>query len=168
MLGHFPHSARSGEYNVFKCCRRTCIRRSARHPGFVMADGLLSFYGTDRRFQKGVIGGVTITTTTHITRPRSKRSARGKNFLHKMYGVSSSHTPTSRLRHCLMISAEALSLADKIVPSLTFMGTRLIRLASAQMISASVLLQWEKMPGISAPLTKLRIFFWKTVSPVIC
>ena len=25
----------------------------------------------------------------------------------------------------------------------------------------SVLLQWEKMPGISAPLTKLRIFFGK-------
>ena len=30
-------------------------------PASVMADGLLSFHGTDRRFQKkGVIGGVTI------------------------------------------------------------------------------------------------------------
>ena len=60
MLGHFTLCV-PGEHNVSNAVAALASGDLLGIPASVMADGLLSFHGTDRRFQKkGVIGGVTI------------------------------------------------------------------------------------------------------------
>ena len=60
MLGHFALSV-PGEHNVSNAVAALASGDLLGIPASVMADGLSSFHGTDRRFQKkGVIGGVTI------------------------------------------------------------------------------------------------------------
>ena len=138
MLGHFALSV-PGEHNVSNAVAALASGDLLGIPASVMADGLLSFHGTDRRFQKkGVIGGVTIIDDyAHHPTEIKATLQRGKEFsMQACYGVSSSHTPTRGPRRCLMISPRRFHWQIKLC-SLTFMRhVRPIRSASAQMISA--------------------------------
>ena len=116
MLGHFALSV-PGEHNVSNAVAALASGDLLGIPASVMADGLLSFHGTDRRFQKkGVIGGVTIIDdyAHHPTEIKATLRA-AKNFPCKhVWCVFQPHTYT-RTKALLDDFAEALSLADKVV-----------------------------------------------------
>lgn len=82
-----------------------------------MARGLLSFTGTDRRFQKkGEVGGVTIIDdyAHHPTEIRATLHAAQKYPAKRVWCVFQPHTYT-RTKALLDEFADALSLADKII-----------------------------------------------------
>ena len=116
MLGHFALSV-PGEHNVSNAVAALASGDLLGIPASVMADGLLSFHGTDRRFQKkGVIGGVTIIDdyAHHPTEIKATLRA-AKNFPCKhVWCVFQPHTYT-RTKAFFHEFAEALSHTDHLV-----------------------------------------------------
>lgn len=115
-IGHIKLNV-LGEHNISNALSTIAVARHLHIPMEIIQSGLLSFEGTDRRFEyKGEIGGVTIIddyahhpTEIHATLESAKK------YPHKTtWCVFQPHTYT-RTRAFLNEFAQALSAADKIV-----------------------------------------------------
>ena len=106
-----------GSHNVSNALSAVAAGRLLNLPWEVIADGLLSFTGTDRRFQyKGTVGGVTIIDdyAHHPTEIEATLKA-AANYPHrKVWCVFQPHTYT-RTKALLPEFAQALTLADHVV-----------------------------------------------------
>ncbi|WP_313130322.1 UDP-N-acetylmuramate--L-alanine ligase [Anaerocolumna sp.] len=106
-----------GIHNISNSLPAIALARSLNIPLEVIKEALLSFQGTERRFEyKGEIGGVTIIDdyAHHPTEVRATLEA-AKNYPHQTtWCVFQPHTYT-RTKSFLKDFAKALSLADKIV-----------------------------------------------------
>jgi UDP-N-acetylmuramate--alanine ligase len=106
-----------GVHNISNSLPAIAIARSLNVPIEVIQKALLTFTGTERRFQyKGEIGGVTIIDdyAHHPTEVIATLSA-AKNYPHKTtWCVFQPHT-YSRTKAFLKDFASALTLADKVV-----------------------------------------------------
>ena len=115
-LGHFALSV-PGEHNVSNAVAALAAGDLLGAKPDAMAAGLLSFSGTDRRFQKkGEIGGVTIIDdyAHHPTEIKATLQAARKYPCGKIWCVFQPHTYT-RTKALMDDFAEALSLADAVV-----------------------------------------------------
>lgn len=115
-LGHFQLMV-PGEHNVSNACAALAAGFRLGLSADVMARGLYSFTGTDRRFQKkGEIGGVTIVDdyAHHPTEIRATLQTAQSMPCRTVWCVFQPHT-YSRTRALLDEFADALSLADKVV-----------------------------------------------------
>ena len=115
-IGHIKLNV-LGKHNISNALSAIAVARHLQIPMEVIQSGLLSFEGTDRRFEyKGEVGGVTIIDdyAHHPTEIRATLEA-AKKYPHKTtWCVFQPHTYT-RTRAFLNEFAEALSAADKIV-----------------------------------------------------
>ncbi len=106
-----------GIHNVSNSLPAIALARSLNISLEVIKEALLSFEGTERRFEyKGEVGGVTIIDdyAHHPTEVRATLAA-AKNYPHKTtWCVFQPHTYT-RTKSFLKDFAKALSLADKVV-----------------------------------------------------
>ena len=106
-----------GSHNVSNALSAVAAGRLLNLPWEVVAEGLLSFTGTDRRFQyKGTVGGVTIIDdyAHHPTEIEATLKA-AANYPHrKVWCVFQPHTYT-RTKALLPEFAQALTLADHVV-----------------------------------------------------
>ncbi len=106
-----------GVHNVSNALAAVATADSIHVPFDAIARGLLSFTGTDRRFEyKGVKGGVTVIDdyAHHPTEIRATLAA-AQNYPHKqLWCVFQPHTYT-RTKAFFHEFAEALSLADHLV-----------------------------------------------------
>ena len=106
-----------GSHNVSNALSAVATGRLLNLPWEVIAEGLLSFTGTDRRFQyKGTVGGVTIIDdyAHHPTEIEATLKA-AANYPHrKVWCVFQPHTYT-RTKALLPEFAQALTLADHVV-----------------------------------------------------
>ena len=106
-----------GSHNVSNALSAVAAGRLLNLPWKVIAEGLLSFTGTDRRFQyKGTVGGVTIIDdyAHHPTEIEATLKA-AANYPHrKVWCVFQPHTYT-RTKALLPEFAQALTLADHVV-----------------------------------------------------
>ena len=116
ILGHFQLSV-PGEHNIANAVAALAAGDLLKIPAEIMAAGLLSFTGTDRRFQKkGEIGGVTIIDdyAHHPTEIRATLQAAAKYPCKRVWCVFQPHTYT-RTKSLMDEFVSALSLADRIV-----------------------------------------------------
>ena len=116
LLGHFELSV-PGEHNILNAAAALTAGDLLDVPASVMASGILSFTGTDRRFQKkGEIGGVTIIDdyAHHPTEIKATLCAARKYPCKRIVCVFQPHTYT-RTKALMDQFADALSLADIIV-----------------------------------------------------
>lgn len=116
ILGHFMLSV-PGEHNVLNAAAALAAGDLLALSPDAMADGLSSFTGTDRRFQKkGTIGGVTIIDdyAHHPTEIRATLHAAAKYPCQNVWCVFQPHTYT-RTKALMDEFVQALALADKIV-----------------------------------------------------
>lgn len=116
LLGHFELSV-PGEHNIANAASALAAGDLLGLDADVMARGLRSFVGTDRRFQKkGEIGGVTIIDdyAHHPTEITATLRAAKKYPCKHVWCVFQPHTYT-RTKALLDEFVEALSHADKIV-----------------------------------------------------
>lgn len=116
LLGHFDLSV-PGEHNIANAAASLAAGDLLELSASNMADGILSFTGTDRRFQKkGEIGGVTIIDdyAHHPTEIKATLTAAQKYPCQNIWCVFQPHTYT-RTKALMNEFAEALSHADKIV-----------------------------------------------------
>lgn len=116
VLGSFRLSV-PGEHNVANAAAAIAAADLLGVPAEVIADGLVSFTGTDRRFQKkGEIGGVTIIDdyAHHPTEIRATLHAAKKFPCREVWCVFQPHTYT-RTKALMDEFADALSLADHVV-----------------------------------------------------
>ncbi|MDO4320919.1 MAG: UDP-N-acetylmuramate--L-alanine ligase [Lachnospiraceae bacterium] len=114
--GHFELSV-PGEHNVANAAAALAAGDLLGISPVSMASGLLSFVGTDRRFQKkGEIGGVTIIDdyAHHPTEIKATLHAARKYPCQRIWCVFQPHTYT-RTKALMDEFAEALSLADVVV-----------------------------------------------------
>ena len=106
-----------GSHNVSNALSAVAAGRLLNLPWEVIAEGLLSFTGTDRRFQyKDTVGGVTIIDdyAHHPTEIEATLKA-AANYPHrKVWCVFQPHTYT-RTKALLPEFAQALTLADHVV-----------------------------------------------------
>ena len=106
-----------GSHNVSNALSAVAAGRLLNLPWEVIAEGLLSFTCTDRRFQyKGTVGGVTIIDdyAHHPTEIEATLKA-AANYPHrKVWCVFQPHTYT-RTKALLPEFAQALTLADHVV-----------------------------------------------------
>lgn len=106
-----------GLHNISNSLPVIAIARECKIPMEIIKNGLLTFTGTDRRFQyKGEIGGVKIIDdyAHHPTAITATLKA-ARNFPHNnLWCVFQPHTYT-RTKAFLKDFAKSLSLADKIV-----------------------------------------------------
>ncbi|MDD3218737.1 MAG: UDP-N-acetylmuramate--L-alanine ligase [Lachnospiraceae bacterium] len=106
-----------GIHNVSNALATIALSRKLNIDISVIQEGLLSFTGTDRRFQyKGKVGGITIIDdyAHHPTEIEATLTA-AKNYPHKTtWCVFQPHTYT-RTKALLPEFARALTLADKVV-----------------------------------------------------
>lgn len=106
-----------GSHNVSNALSAVAAGRLLNLSWEVIAEGLLSFTGTDRRFQyKGTVGGVTIIDdyAHHPTEIEATLKA-AANYPHrKVWCVFQPHTYT-RTKALLPEFAQALTLADHVV-----------------------------------------------------
>lgn len=116
LLGHFKLNV-PGEHNVSNALAVLSMADVLSIPVSAMAQGLLDFTGTDRRFQKkGVLGGVTIIDdyAHHPTEIQATLEA-VKNYPHNTsWCVFQPHTYT-RTKALMDDFAQALCLADKVI-----------------------------------------------------
>ena len=106
-----------GEHNVCNALASIALADSLRIPEAAVEKGLLSFTGTDRRFQyKGEVNGVTIIDdyAHHPTEIRATLHAAAHYPHRELWCVFQPHT-YSRTKAFLKEFAEALSLADHVV-----------------------------------------------------
>ena len=116
ILGHFELSV-PGEHNIANAASAIAVGDLLELPAPVIAEGLLSFVGTDRRFQKkGEIAGVTIIDdyAHHPTEIKATLHAAQKYPCKTVWCVFQPHTYT-RTKSLLDEFVEALSHADKVV-----------------------------------------------------
>ena len=116
VLGHFDLSV-PGEHNIANAVSALASGDLLGLSADVMAKGLFSFTGTDRRFQKkGEIGGVTIIDdyAHHPTEIKATLHAAKKFPCKSVWCVFQPHTYT-RTKALFDEFVEALSHADKIV-----------------------------------------------------
>ena len=115
-IGHIKLNV-LGKHNISNALSAIAVARYLHIPMEVIQSGLLSFEGTNRRFEyKGEVGGVTIIDdyAHHPTEIRATLES-AKKYPHKTtWCVFQPHTYT-RTRAFLNDFAEALSTADKIV-----------------------------------------------------
>jgi UDP-N-acetylmuramate--alanine ligase len=116
LLGHFTLRV-PGEHNIANATATIAAGDLLGLSADVMAEGLLGFTGTDRRFQKkGEIGGVTIIDdyAHHPTEIRATLRA-AKNYpARNVWCVFQPHTYT-RTKSLMDEFVDALTLADKVV-----------------------------------------------------
>ena len=106
-----------GEHNVYNALASIALADALRIPEAAVEKGLLSFTGTDRRFQyKGEVNGVTIIDdyAHHPTEIRATLHAAAHYPHRELWCVFQPHT-YSRTKAFLKEFAEALSLADHVV-----------------------------------------------------
>ena len=106
-----------GEHNVCNALASIALADVLRIPEAAVEKGLLSFTGTDRRFQyKGEVNGVTIIDdyAHHPTEIRATLHAAAHYPHRELWCVFQPHT-YSRTKAFLKEFAEALSLADHVV-----------------------------------------------------
>ena len=106
-----------GEHNVCNALASIALADALRIPEAAVEKGLLSFTGTDRRFQyKGEVNGVTIIDdyAHHPTELRATLHAAAHYPHRELWCVFQPHT-YSRTKAFLKEFAEALSLADHVV-----------------------------------------------------
>ena len=106
-----------GEHNVCNALASIALADALRIPEETVEKGLLSFTGTDRRFQyKGEVNGVTIIDdyAHHPTEIRATLHAAAHYPHRELWCVFQPHT-YSRTKAFLKEFAEALSLADHVV-----------------------------------------------------
>ena len=106
-----------GEHNVCNALASIALADALRIPEAAAEKGLLSFTGTDRRFQyKGEVNGVTIIDdyAHHPTEIRATLHAAAHYPHRELWCVFQPHT-YSRTKAFLKEFAEALSLADHVV-----------------------------------------------------
>ena len=106
-----------GEHNVCNALASIALADALRIPEAAVEKGLLSFTGTDRRFQyKGEVNGVTIIDdyAHHPTEIRATLHAAAHYPHRELWCVFQPHT-YSRTKAFLKEFAEALSLADHVV-----------------------------------------------------
>lgn len=116
LLGTFSLSV-PGEHNVANALSALAAGDLLGLAPDVMAEGLHSFHGTDRRFQKkGEIGGVTIIDdyAHHPTEIEATLKAAAKIPCKHLWCVFQPHTYT-RTKALLDEFVEALSHADKVI-----------------------------------------------------
>lgn len=115
-FGHFELSV-PGEHNIDNAISAIAAGDLLGLSASVIADGLLSFTGTDRRFQKkGEIAGVTIIDdyAHHPTEITATLHAAQKYPCKTVWCVFQPHTYT-RTKSLMDEFAEALTHADKVV-----------------------------------------------------
>ena len=106
-----------GEHNVFNALASIAAAEALQIPDEAVEKGLLSFTGTDRRFQyKGQVNGITIIDdyAHHPTEIRATLQAAAHYPHRKIWCVFQPHT-YSRTKAFLKEFAQALSLADHVV-----------------------------------------------------
>ena len=106
-----------GEHNVYNALASIALADALRIPEAAVEKGLLSFTGTDRRFQyTGEVNGVTIIDdyAHHPTEIRATLHAAAHYPHRELWCVFQPHT-YSRTKAFLKEFAEALSLADHVV-----------------------------------------------------
>ena len=106
-----------GEHNVCNALASIALADALRIPEAAVEKGLLSFTGTDRRFQyKGEVNGVTIIDdyAHHPTEIRATLHAAAHYPHRELWCVFQPHT-YSRTKGFLKEFVEALSLADHVV-----------------------------------------------------
>lgn len=106
-----------GIHNVYNALSVIALCRYMGIPLLQIQQGLSSFTGTDRRFQKkGVIGGITIVDDyAHHPDEIAATLAAAKNYPHKkIWCVFQSHTYT-RTKALMDEFAQSLSAADAVV-----------------------------------------------------
>ena len=106
-----------GEHNVCNALASIALADALRIPEAAVEKGLLSFTGTNRRFQyKGEVNGVTIIDdyAHHPTEIRATLHAAAHYPHRELWCVFQPHT-YSRTKAFLKEFAEALSLADHVV-----------------------------------------------------
>jgi UDP-N-acetylmuramate--alanine ligase len=116
VIGSFSLSV-PGEHNVANAAAALAAGDLLGASAASMASGLLSFGGTDRRFQKkGEIGGVTIIDdyAHHPTEIRATLQAARRCPCKRIWCVFQPHTYT-RTKALMDEFAQALSLADVVV-----------------------------------------------------
>lgn len=116
LFGHFTLNV-PGEHNVGNAAAAIACADLLGVPASCVAEGLSSFTGTDRRFQKkGVIGGVTIIDdyAHHPTEIRTTLRAAHQFPAKRIWCVFQPHT-YSRTKALLDEFVDALTLADKVV-----------------------------------------------------
>ena len=115
-LGRFTLSV-PGEHNISNALSVMAIARIMKLDTETIQKGLLSFHGTNRRFQyKGEVGGVTVIDdyAHHPTEIQATLTA-AKNYPHKkLWCVFQPHTYT-RTHALLTEFADALTDADAVV-----------------------------------------------------
>lgn len=106
-----------GEHNVYNALAAIAASDALGIPAAAIADGLLHFTGTDRRFEKkGEVNGVTIIDDyAHHPQEIAATLKAAKNYPHKkLWCVFQPHTYT-RTKAFLDEFAEALSAADAVI-----------------------------------------------------
>ncbi len=106
-----------GEHNVYNALAAIATAKALGIPDTAIADGLLHFTGTDRRFEKkGELNGITIIDDyAHHPQEIAATLKAAYNYPHKkLWCVFQPHTYT-RTKAFLDEFAEALSAADAVV-----------------------------------------------------
>ena len=106
-----------GEHNVYNALAAIATAKALGIPDTAIADGLLHFTGTDRRFEKkGELNGITIIDDyAHHPQEIAATLKAAHNYPHKkLWCVFQPHTYT-RTKAFLDEFAEALSAADAVV-----------------------------------------------------
>lgn len=106
-----------GEHNVFNALAAIAVAKALGVEDKAVADGLLSYAGTDRRFEKkGEIGGVTIIDDyAHHPQEIAATLSAARNYPHnKLWCVFQPHTYT-RTKAFLDEFAQVLSQADEVI-----------------------------------------------------
>ena len=106
-----------GEHNVFNALASAALADALQIPEESLEKGLLSFTGTDRRFQyKGQVNGFTIIDdyAHHPTEIRATLHAASHYPHREIWCVFQPHT-YSRTKSFLKEFAQALSLADHVI-----------------------------------------------------
>ena len=107
----------AGEHNVYNALAAIATAKALGIPDTAIADGLLHFTGTDRRFEKkGELNGITIIDDyAHHPQEIAATLKAAHNYPHKkLWCVFQPHTYT-RTKAFLDEFAEALSAADAVV-----------------------------------------------------
>ena len=106
-----------GEHNVYNALAAIATAKALGIPDTAIADGLLHFTGTDRRFEKkGELNGITIIDDyAHHPQEIAATLKAAHNYPHKkLWCVFQPHTYT-RTKAFLDEFAQALSAADEVI-----------------------------------------------------
>ena len=106
-----------GEHNVYNALAAIAAAKALAIPDEAIAEGLLHFTGTDRRFEKkGELNGITIIDDyAHHPQEIAATLSAAKNYPHKkLWCVFQPHTYT-RTKAFLDEFAQALSAADEVI-----------------------------------------------------